>query len=74
MRSTKNNQTQKSTKSMKIKSLIKYIKLSKVIKEIITENSSNKRYCTDLRSSVNPSRINFFFKRTYKFSNETIEN
>ena len=58
MKSTNNNQIQKSTELMKIKCLIKYKKLSKVIKQIITMNYSHKRYCTDLRSSVNPSRIN----------------
>ena len=63
MRSTNNDQIQKSTELMKM--FNKYIKLSKVIKEIITENYSHKRYCTDLRSSVTPSRINFFLKSTH---------
>ena len=69
MRSTNNNQIQKSTELMKTKCLIKYIKLSKVIKKIITNNYSHKRYCTDLRSSVNPSRINLKKKKkhTYNF-------
>lgn len=65
MRSTNNNQIQKSTELMKTKCLIKYIKLSKVIKQIITKNYSHKRYCTDLRSSVNPSRINLKKKKKH---------